>query len=148
MNRPWSRRRRYSRALAYLLTACAGVIATVAPPPSVETTASPVYVAFYLWTVLLIVGGALSAVGAARGRWLGEYVGLWPLIVSFLAFGLATATNGRGWQSAAGSLLLTAFATWLYSRWLDVALLRRDAARSQVEQTGDADRRRARGDSR
>jgi hypothetical protein len=148
MNRPWSRRRRYSRGLAYLLTAVAGAIATVAPPPAVEMTASPVYVAFYLWTVLLIVGGALSAVGAARGRWLGEYVGLWPLIVSFVAFGLAAATNGRGWQSAAGALLLGAFATWLYSRWLDVALLRKESTRSQVEQTDDAERRRARGDRR
>lgn len=134
MNRPWSKRRRYTRAGAYFLVASAGVLSTVFQPQSVRETTSPVFLLFYLWTGLLTVGGVLSAVGAIRGRWFGEYVGLWPLIVSFAAFALAVSTNGRGWASSGSAALLAAFAVWLYSRWLDVALLRRESVESRREQ--------------
>lgn len=133
MNKPWSRHRRYSRAAAYVMIAVTGVLSTTLQPPSVQQTTSPVFLFFYLWTSLLIVGGILSAIGAASGRWFGEYVGLWPLIVSFLAFALAVTTNGRGWSSAGSGFMLAGFAIWLYSRWLDVALLRKEAFESQRE---------------
>lgn len=135
MNRPWSKRRRYSRAASYIALATAGGLAIAFRPLSLQQTVSPVYVVFYLWAGLLIAGGLLAGIGAIRGRWAGEYIGLWPLMVSILAFAFAAATNGRGWSSSAGAFFLFSYAVWLYTRWLEVALLRREAADGKREQT-------------
>jgi hypothetical protein len=82
-----------------------------------------------MWAVLLAIGGLCSAVGAFTDRWLGEYAGLWPLVTTFLVYGLAAFAAGRGPVSYAGGFALLSIAALLYARWQDVALIRREAVR-------------------
>jgi hypothetical protein len=123
----WVRRRRISRGIGYTLISGAGMCSIVWHPPAVKAAVSSLFAVYYLWSGLLIVGGVTSAIDSFRGRWLGEYIGLWPLIVSFLAFSLAVGSNGQGGSAIAGTLLLAGFGVWLFGRWQDVAFLRRES---------------------
>lgn len=108
--------------------ACAGASAIIWPPTAVrDSTSSPDGV--YVWAALMVAGGVASAWGAVTDRWLGEYVGLWPLICTFLVFGIAAFGSNRGPVAYAGGFCLTAFAAWLVGRWRDTALIRREADR-------------------
>ncbi len=121
--------RRPARAAAFAMMAAGGAAAMIWPPPAVQTATSPVYALAQVWAALLVLGGTCSAVGAATDRWLGEYAGLWPLIVVFTVYGLAAFTSGRGLVALAGGFVLTAVAGILFARWQDVALIRREAGR-------------------
>lgn len=120
--------RRPVRAAAFSLLAAGGIAAMVWPPPAVQAATSPVYALAYLWATLLVIGGIASALGAATDRWLGEYVGLWPLIMVFAIYGLSAFASSRGLVAVAGGCVLTAVAALLLARWQDVALIRREAA--------------------
>lgn len=127
---------RGARTIGYTLMACAGTAAMIWPPQSVrDSTSSPDSV--YIWAALMIVGGVSSALGAATDRWLGEYVGLWPLICTFMVFGIAAFASDRGAVARAGGFCLLAFAAWLISRWRETALIRREADRkARTDETG------------
>lgn len=100
------------------------------PPQSVQAATSPnAHGLVYVWAGLLIVGGTSSALGAATDRWLGEYVGLWPLILMFAVFGLSAFGSSRGPIAYAGGFCLSAIAALLVGRWRDTALIRREADR-------------------
>lgn len=120
------RPRRYGRLAGYLLIAITGAAAMLWPPPSV-THATSVPLTF-VWAWFLVVGGIASASGAATDLWLGEYVGLWPLIVATAVFGISSLATGH-WYTVAGGCFLLAVASWLWARWQDVAVLRREATR-------------------
>lgn len=124
--------RRWTRVASYTLMAVAGAAAMAWPAPSVRAATNPVAVYVYVWAALLIVGGMSSAIGAAAGRWLGEYAGLWPLIVTFLVYSLASFATGR-LAAIAGACALASFAFLLLARWRDVAYIRREAARYNAE---------------
>jgi hypothetical protein len=120
--------RRPVRAVAFALLAAGGIAAMIWPPPAVQAATSPAAALAYLWAALLILGGACSAIGAATDRWLGEYVGLWPLITVFAIYGLSAFASSRGLVALAGGCVLTAVAALLLARWQDVNLIRREAA--------------------
>lgn len=123
----WSRRRRAVRALGHGLIVAAGAASIAWPAAPVQAATSPLYALAFLWSSLLIVGGALCGFGVITGRWFGEYAGLWPLIAAMTVFGLAAATSGRGLASTAGACVLFAWAALLTARWLDLAALRQEA---------------------
>jgi hypothetical protein len=127
--------RRWTRVAAYALMSAAGLASLVWPSPSVERATSPTSgVTVYVWAVMLALGGICCAVGSATGRWLGEYTGLWPLIVTFFVYALAAAAAASGRSTAiAGACLLGSISLLLIARWRDVAQIRREAARYQVE---------------
>ena len=127
--------RRWTRVISYTLMAVAGVAALVWPAPSVRAAAGTAAILAYLWAALLVIGGTTAAVGAAAGRWLGEYAGLWPLIVTWAVYCLAAAATGRA-TAIAASCALGSIAFLLLSRWRDVAQIRREAARYHAEQHG------------
>jgi hypothetical protein len=125
--------RRWTRVGAYTLMAVAGLAALTWPSPPVRAATSPTSGALvYVWAVMLAVGGLSSALGAARDRWLGEYAGLWPLVVTFAVYALASAATGRV-SAIAGACVLGAVALLLLARWRDVALIRREAVRHHAE---------------
>jgi len=86
----------------------------------------------YVWAGLLTLGGASSAIGSAMDRWLGEYAGLGPLVVTWAVYAFAAAASGRV-TAIAGACGLGAVAFLLLARWRDVALIRREAARYHAE---------------
>ena len=117
----------------YTLMAVAGIAAIVWPAPTVRAATAPTAGALvYVWAAMLTLGGLSSAIGAARDRWLGEYAGLWPLVMTFAVYALAAAAAGRT-TSVAGACALGSIAMLLAARWRDVALIRREAARSNTE---------------
>lgn len=116
------------RAFGYTLLVLAGLAAAIWPAPSVRAATGPVSSLVYVWVVMLIVGGCSSAIGAATGRWIGEYVGLWPLMSVFVVYGIAAGATGRV-TSLGGAFALGAVGILLYARWRDVALIRQEAMR-------------------
>jgi len=125
--------RRISRVLGYGLMALAGLAALAWPAPSVRAATSATSGALvYMWAALLAVGGLSCALGSALDRWLGEYVGLWPLVTTFAVYALAASGSGR-WTAVAGACALGSIALLLLARWRDVALIRREAARYHAE---------------
>lgn len=117
---------------SYLLLAAAGATAMVWPSPSVEQQGGRSWAA--VWAVLLVVGGAVSAFGAARHAYRWEYAGLPPLIavwtVYFVASMAAVATGLM--ERLPGALALAAVACFLGARWREVAHVR-IAARQVAE---------------
>lgn len=126
---------RWARLTAYVLWAAAGAAWMAWPAPPVRAATNPVTALPYLWAALLIVGGLASAVGAATGRWLGEYAGLLPLIVTWMVYAIAAAATGR-LDAIAGACALGGVAFKLLARWHDVAHIRREAARYRAEHEG------------
>lgn len=121
---------RAARLVGYSLMCVAGVASMVWPAPAVQEATAPTAGALaYIWAGLLIVGGGTSAAGAASDRWLGEYAGLWPLIMVFLVFGLAAFASSRGLVAVAGGFALLSIAALQLARWHDVAIIRREADR-------------------
>jgi hypothetical protein len=124
---------RWFRVAGYALLALAGCAAVAWPTPSVRAAAAPTAGALvYVWAAMLIVGGLASAVGAARDRWLGEYAGLWPLIMTWAVYALAALATGRP-TAIASAAALGGVALILLARWRVVASIRREAARYHAE---------------
>jgi hypothetical protein len=122
---------RWVRTFGYLALSGAGMAAIIWPPPSVREAASPTTGWLtYAWAIMIVVGGLLSASGTVMNRWFGEYVGLWPLVVTLFVYSLA-AVAAPGRMSVAGSLLFAAFALLFLARWRHVAMVRHEAARIQ-----------------
>lgn len=68
----------------------------------------------------LVVGGGLSLLGSATGRWAGEFMGLPLLISAMVTFAILTYRDS-GWTNGSGSIfLLVAYAAFMASRWWDV----------------------------
>lgn len=80
----------------------------------------------FLWAVMLAVGGLTSAVGSAADVWLGEYAGLWPIIMTFMIFGVANALSGSLIELAL-SLTVLGWSFLLLARWREVAMVRSEA---------------------
>lgn len=111
--------------------AVAGIAAIAWPSPAVRAATAPTAgVLVYVWAAMLVVGGVTSGLGAALDRWLGEYIGLWPLVFTFTVYALAAAAAGA---AIAGAALLGGIALLLLARWRDVATIRREAARYLAE---------------
>jgi HAMP domain-containing protein len=123
------RPRRAARFAGYALIAVCGLAAMLWPPPSVSRTANSL---IWVWIVSILAGGVACAVGAGLDVWLGEYVGLWPLITAFAVFGISALATGQ-LVSIAGGTCLLAIAFWLLARWQEVAVLRREADRQVQE---------------
>lgn len=120
---------RWIRAVGYGLIGLGGVAGLAFPSFSTEgpmsLTGGPVIL---LWAVLLIVGGFTSAVGSAADIWLGEYAGLWPVILTFMIFGAANALTGDLIELAL-SLTILGWSLLLLARWRQVAMVRSEALR-------------------
>lgn len=121
--------RHWIRAIGYALIACGGISAMIWPSVAATgpttLTHGPV---IFLWALLLAVGGVTSAIGSAADIWLGEYAGLWPIIVTFMLYGFANAVSGNLVQLAL-SLIILGWSFLLLFRWREVALVRSEALR-------------------
>ncbi|WP_319460097.1 hypothetical protein [Micromonospora sp. RTP1Z1] len=120
-----SQPRRWSRLAGYAMMTAAGVGAAAVPTPSVVDATGPLV---YLWAGFLVLGGLLSAYGAATDRWIGEHVGLPLLWAAFGVYAVILASLLAP-ASVVASLALAAFGLLLYGRWRDVAAVRREATR-------------------
>jgi len=121
---------RWSRTIGYVLVAAAGGFSVARPPTSVALAANS-HVVAYLWAAIMVVSAGLCAVGAASGRWIGEYMGLIALACVSAVFGISALSRGNA--SAAGGLFLLGFFWILISRWQEVALLRIESVRRHDE---------------
>lgn len=113
---------RAPRTAAYYLMAAAGLASIVFPTPALAQSGAGTRVLAYVWAGALVVGGVVSAL-PGRGRWLGERVGLWPLIVTFFVYAVTIATTAivQGRASAiAGVALLAAVGLLVLARWREV----------------------------
>jgi len=130
---------RWFRAIGYALIGCGGIAVLLWPPLTASNPVSPVGgPVIFLWALLLAVGGLTSALGSASDIWLGEYAGLWPLIVTFAIFGLASVLSGNLIELPL-SLVLIGWACLLTARWREVATVRSEAlqfSRYQRSRTG------------
>jgi len=88
----------------------------------------------YAWAFMILLGGLSSAVGTWLDRWIGEYVGLWPLMTTLAVYALAAAAVNGG-----AALFLGAFALMFLARWRHVSMVRNEAhnVRQQIAQAGD-----------
>lgn len=118
---------RWSRVFAYAGIAAAGLTSMIHPPLSITQATQSGQILIKVWAGLMFVSSAFCAWGAARERWVGEYVGLIPLSLVAAVFGVSAFSRGTvGW---AGGFFLIGFAWLLAARWQEVALLRREAER-------------------
>lgn len=140
VRRGWLRRAvellRLSRAVAYLLIACAGPVAIYWPPQAISTATGTLRSVAYGWAALMAVAALFCAYGAITGRWVGEYIGLVPLSLVAAAFGISALS--RGPVSSAAGLFLLGFFWLLVARWQEVALIRLEATRAGRERNGAA----------
>lgn len=118
---------RWIRAIGYGSIGCGGIAALLFPSFRAEgpmsLTGGPVIL---LWALLLAVGGLTSAVGSAADIWLGEYAGLWPIILTFMIFGVASAASGNLIELAL-ALTILGWSFLLLARWREVAMVRSQA---------------------
>lgn len=123
-------RRRAARTAAYAAMAVAGVAAMIWPTaPAVRSATAGAGLLIYVWALMFVVGGVSSALGSWSDRWLGELVGLGPLISVFVVYGLSAFVSSRGYTAWAGGFLFLAVAAFLFSRWQDVSQIREEATR-------------------
>ena len=120
---------RWVRAIGYGSIGLGGVASLLFPSFRSEgpmsLTGGPV---MFLWAMLLAVGGLTSAVGSAADIWLGEYAGLWPIILTFTIYGLASALSGNLIELAL-ALTILGWSLLLLARWREVAMVRSEALR-------------------
>jgi hypothetical protein len=141
VQRGWLRRAvrflRFSRVAAYLALACSGVAATLWPPASIAEASDGQQLLSIVWALLMTTAALFCAWGAARDRWVGEYIGLVPLAFVAAAFGVSAMARGRvGW---AGGLFLIGFFWILVARWQEVTLLRVEADRQARDRKGEGE---------
>lgn len=125
--------------VAYLLLAAAGMAALWWPSPSVRMAGRGLA---DLWSTFLLVGGLLSACGAGRRQWLGEYIGLPLLIAVWAVYGLTSgyaAFISDQRSSRAGALALLGVAALLGYRWEYVAVYRKAARETAGRPRGELD---------
>lgn len=111
---------------AYLLLAAAGAAAIPYASPAVSAAGA---LWSFGWAAFLVVGGVLSAAGAWRDHWLGEFIGLPLLIAVWAVFGVAAGAavvQGR-LNALPGATALLAVACLLAWRWTDRNAIRRAA---------------------
>lgn len=122
---------RGARTVGYSLMAATGTAAIIWPVPAVRDATSPAAAGglMYVWAGMMIVGGVSSALGAATDRWIGEYVGLYPLMATFTVFGLAAFASSRGPAAYASGLCLLGIVALLAGRLRDTDLVRQEAHR-------------------
>ncbi len=126
--------RRALLVAAYVMLAACGAASMVWPSPSVEASGRTWA---FVWSAMLVVGGVPAALGAARNRWVGEWVGLPPLVAVWAVYGIAAAAMGLRTGTPARiapALALLAVAAVLFWRWQNVAL-DRDAARAAARES-------------
>jgi hypothetical protein len=131
--------RRWFRAVGYTCIGSGGIASLIWPPLKATSDLSPTSgPVLFLWAILVAVGGLTSALGSASDIWLGEYAGLWPLIITFFVFGLTNAVSGNLVELAL-SLVILGWACLLAARWREVAIVRSEAlrfSRYQQRRTG------------
>src|SRR6266542_3747528 len=131
MSTPLERRRRVVRMIGYLHFAVAGILALWLPAPAVQQITARSFIEWsgYVWAILLIIGGSLSAWGALWRKWPGEYIGLLALMFVLVIYALAAVLAGLQAhpRSFAGALLLDGVTWILLCRWFRVDGLRREA---------------------
>jgi hypothetical protein len=118
---------RWSRVLAYAAVSLAGLLSILRPPPSIANASDSGRLIELVWAGMMMISAAFCAWGAARERWVGEYIGLIPLASVAAVFGISAMSRGvGGW---AGGFFLIGFFWILVSRWQEVALLRVESDR-------------------
>lgn len=121
---------RLSRFAAYALITLSGIAAVMLPPASVSAASGRPFIVL-VWAGLMSVASAFCAYGAITNRWVGEYIGLWPLSMVAAIFGVSALA--RGTTAWSGGLFLLAFFWFWISRWQEVALLRVEAVKTAEE---------------
>ena len=109
---------RVARTIAYACIGTSGLLLIMSP--IFATTETPLAITM---TWFMMVGGYISAVGAATNRWAGEFMGIPLLMASFSVFGFITFRENRPdapYIAAANLSLLNGLALLFLARWLYV----------------------------
>jgi hypothetical protein len=97
-------RSRWLRFMVYLMTAAAGGLLAIYPLRTALEALAAVYT--YGGAAALLLGGLLSAAGAAWDRWSGEALGLPLCITAYVLFGGVLCLGGSLAGVAIGLLFL------------------------------------------
>lgn len=120
-------RARWLRFVVYVFFTAAGVLLTIYPLRAALEVIAEAYT--YIGAGLMLLGGALSAIGAAWDRWSGEALGLPMCFTSFVLFGGVLCWRGSLAGIAVG-LLFLAMGLWLIDRWSYVMYILRVVGRA------------------
>lgn len=122
---------RFIRAAQYACYALAGVLGAIQPSVILASTITSDVI--YGWVILLGVGALFCLWGAARGSWLGEYVGLGPMIFALGGYGLLVLGTAVVMNPAAflAAFLYLAVTAGLVARWVEVMHERKLASQNR-----------------
>lgn len=125
---------RWSKSVAYVCLFVAGIL-NLFPhfQPTVLRDTAESRVQLYAWAAVLIVSGGLCAYGSIAGVWWGEYVGLLPLFMLSVIYGVSALFIGDG--GITRGLFLLALALLVLARWEDQAIVRAVVAREARERS-------------
>lgn len=110
------RRRRPLRVLAYALLAVGALVLMVDPTQSLQGQSIAIR---WVWSGLLLAGSLSAVYGAARDRYMVEFVGLPLLMASFVGLTIVLAARHTTGTIAFGCFL-GAIVVIMWSRWLDL----------------------------
>lgn len=116
---PYAHRSRCIRgvlALSYALCAVSGALLLL-DHATAQSTYGPLT---YTGAVFMVLGGGLAAIGAFRGRWLGEFTGLPLLCSALLALAIQVLVQRWGlspYIALANFNFLTGMAMGMTARW-------------------------------
>lgn len=117
----------------YLFLAATGLFAIISPSKSVsEATGWGVY----LWAAFLLFGGSSGLWGTVTDKWFGEYIGLIPLMFSFLIYSVILLALSPSLGGIALGCLLLAIGAAMLVRHREVSYIRRVATRSARNEEG------------
>jgi hypothetical protein len=120
--------------LSYLLAMSVGVSTFIVPSATYRTEGGLVQT--YIWSMMLLVGGAMSALDVLLGKWWIELSGLTLLITASLSFALVIISRiGPTTILPYSGFFVLMLTLTMVNRWLDVRRMYK-SARRQLESTG------------
>lgn len=115
-----------SRGAAYSSFSTLGVLSFISPPTtllSISASATVITWLPYVWGALIVLSSLACLVGVVSRIWVGEFVGIGPLILCLLALGVGQLFFG----SIVHTFLILGLCGILSHRWYTVNLEKRNA---------------------
>jgi hypothetical protein len=118
---------RWARATAYVCIFVGGVLAMIPglQPPTMRATELS-QAQLTVWAAGVAVTGGFAAFGEITGVWWGEYVGLLPLCILSVIYGVASMLQGDG--GITRGLFLWGMSFLCLALWEEKAIIRARAA--------------------
>lgn len=121
-------RSRWARFTRYLVFTVAGLLLVIYPLRAVLEAVTTLTA--YAGGALLLLGGLLSAAGAAMDRWSGEALGCPLLFMAFWMFGGVLTLTGSTLAGVATGLIFLGVGLGVVDRWLTAMHMLRLAKRA------------------